>query len=332
MLIFIIIFYFFNSKLISKSIIDTLIFCFEKLIPSIFPLMIVCSIISESKIIDNLSNEKKSKIFGVLKNDVGIVISSWISGFLIGPRLLFEKYGEEDLTDYALLTSNAGIGFVVSYIGISLWNNIYWGIFLYISQLLVSLLIFKISKTKVKNSYSASVEKKSISDCIVKSVQSSTKTMLDICSYTIFFTFVKEIIILIIADKNNLIFSCILSCIFEISSGCKNTILLDGNILCGILTGFCVGFGGICMCFQTFSVCKVNKLKFTVKKLLQGIIVGILSGLFILFFDISLTENVSYVFKQYPVSICVVINTMFIFLLCLFAKKWLKVKIIKNKY
>ena len=139
---------FLRLDIIKKTAINTLSICFFRLVPSIFPFMVLSSILIQAGIINYVLLGNKKTILGICKNVISIVFSSWISGYIVGPRYLCNKETDKNMTNYALLSSNAGVGFVVAFVGIALWNNIIFGILLYVIQILTSSVIFKCAKNE----------------------------------------------------------------------------------------------------------------------------------------------------------------------------------------
>lgn len=272
------------GRILSNEIVNTIIFCGVKLIPSIFPFMVLCSIISEiTKADEKVSNKK---ILGISKNDIVLIIISSVSGFLVGPKLFSKRYNE-DITSYAILTSNAGLGFVLFYVGISLWNSLKFGIFIFLVQNIVALLLYTFTKKETLTCHQINFKKKPFFNTVTDSIISSTKVMSEICGFTIFLSAIKSIVIHAFNLEKNPIISSIVSITLEIGGGMQDAIKFKSNVLCALLTGFAIGFGGICVCFQIFSIENIDRKKFIKYKLFQGLIVGILCCIYVKIFEID---------------------------------------------
>ena len=74
----------------------------------------------------------------------------------------------------------------------------------------------------------------------------------------------------------------------EFCNGAFKCLEFSNIYIKAFFTGFTVGFGGICVHFQIFSVCKelpLNKKVFSLFKLLQGILLGILAIIYVSFIN-----------------------------------------------
>lgn len=311
---------FYNADLVADTVTQTLIVCFYKLIPSIFPFMILSGIIMKS--INSLLFRDQSKI----KVSALIIIISWISGFLVGPRHICKYENERDVTYIVFLTSNAGIGFVIFYVGVALWDSIYLGTFLYFVQICSSVLLFVLYRKSKEKMYVSSQSYTFVSS-VNESIQESTQAMLDICGFAIFFSIIKNLLVSFI---NLDLISLIISSSLEISSGTFFSINSENTALCAFFTGFSVGMGGICMCMQTFGVCRnanIRKGKFLYLKLLQGLICGFAM---VVFSNFTKAEPVRQVYlksgDEFSIFV-IVISALFLCSAISYLKKSLKNKL-----
>lgn len=289
--------------------------------------MVLSSVIS-----GNLSGFKGEKrLFGIKCDKLLFVLSSWISGFIVGPMHLAENNDNEDITDYVILTSNAGIGFTVFYIGYTLWNSILFGIILFVLQLLSSVILFTVGKRK--SDFVLSNKKSSVINSVTDSVRTSTKSVLEMCGFTVFFSVIHKIVSVAFSIPAKGLFSNILSSLLDISRGTYASVQLEGRLACGFFTGFTLGFGGLCMCFQTFSVCRRAKLKKTVfvtKKLLQGVICGLGGAALVYFMDLAPVRSVILEVEDNNIISYALVFALFTVSTIFCIKKHLKRKIISK--
>ena len=306
---------FIYGKDVNKVVFETLVFCFSKLIPSLFPFMAFAGILVKN----GKNNSQKHGFFR-------LCFISWLCGYIIGPKILQDE-NYSDITEYIALTSNAGIGFVVSYVGGIIWGNLAFGAILYIFQILSSFVIFLIFKRK--KTFDLKFKKLPLISAVNSSVSDSTYSVITICGFTVFFSLIRYIICEIFSFGE--IGNQVISSTLEISNGILFSTTLSSNILCGFFTGFALGFGGICMCMQTFAVCKdecICKKKFILIKFIHGIICGTFSAIFVYFTDVKPTkETVTKIgadLEIYKVFVC----TLFVFLALSMLKRLLKKQII----
>ena len=315
----------FNSSVIANTTSEALAVCYFKLIPSIFPFMVL------SGFFMNISGKKHT----IVKNEKSysdkykascfVILLSWISGFVVGPKYLCENELEQDATSKVFLCSNAGIGFVISYVGVILWGNIFFGIFLYFIQLIWSLTIYLLIEG---NSFSNNIEKfrQPIISAMTSSIQNSTRSMLDICGFTVIFSIIKNIFSKFL---NSELLTLIISSTLEISSGALASVCNKNNLICAFFTGFTVGFGGVCMCMQTFAVCigdNIKKLKFIEMKLIHGILCGLSSLFFVMISKVAPVNQVWLNNDEFGIF-GIVISALFLCSLLNLIKKLLKNKL-----
>ena len=285
--------------------------------------------------------KKTISILDICKTHLTIILLGNISGFVTGAKLLNESNlssnSKNPSTKSLILSSNAGIGFVISFVGLSLWNNIQFGIFLYFLQIAISLFLNCFVFFKPKNSYSLTktepYQKGAFISSFVNSVSSSTNTIITVCSYTIIFSLLANIFVHILNISVDSVFSAIIFSLFDITQGLKASIMLENNILSAFFTGFAIGFGGISVAFQIFSTSTnliFSKKKYIFSKLMQGIICGVFSSLYVKIFKISPSENAESCFS-FGNTFSIYVGVIFI-LLCFFRiKKYFKSILLSKK-
>ncbi len=286
-----------NVKNISKSVLDSLRKCYNTVIPTLFPTLLISNLLIG---INKSHDGKRGKIFDILGNCKIYsihILTGMLCGFISGPKAICEDYqnkktDEQTITNSVALSSNAGLGFIIGTVGITLYNDFKFGIYLYFSQIASALVTFLIFKRKARINYEESYtnEKINLSKIILKAVTSAIHSMLIICSFSI----LANAIISIITDNLNFnyIFEVFLFSFFDFSSAIFKIQGLNNEILKLFLIGFSIGFAGISVHLQTFSVCEgcpLNKFKFFIFKLIQAILCGICSTLFILIWFLKIT-------------------------------------------
>lgn len=280
-----------NVKNISLSVIESLNFCYSKLIPSLYPFYVLSTMI-----LYTTSYYGNNKVINIILDNCKIyaneILIGCICGFVVGAKGICKKfrneYNEKDFNRAIFLSSNAGIGFVVGCIGGLLYNDILFGIYLYSIQIFSGFILFKFNREKDKLDDISQVDlpKYNILDIIVKAIKTSSKTILTICGFSIFFSTVYELIILIFKLKNNSFLCTIVQIILDFSKGTFQIFQLHNYELKSFLIGFCVGFGGICTYMQICSECEsfpFEKFKFLVLKIIQGGMCGTFSLIYFKF-------------------------------------------------
>lgn len=101
--------------------------------------------------------------------------------------------------------------------------------------------------------------------------------MISICAFTIIFRAIISILNLYLNKQNDAAINAIFCSIFEFSSGVFSASCINNSYISRFLVGFSVGFGGLSIILQTFSLCDglpLKKTKFVFLKAIQGILCG----------------------------------------------------------
>lgn len=282
--------FFTNVENVKKSVLEALIICFENFIPTIFPFMIISLFFLYLSGFSAHNLGVASRIFdilGICKRYVFHIFIGSLCGFVTGAKAICEDYAEndvekEDFSNSVILSSNAGIGFVVGFIGVKLWGSFYYGIFLFAVQIIVALILnmLILRHSKGEEKFDSSASEKTVFDSLTTAISTSGFSIITICAFVVFFsTLINVTASFFGISKSSPLFSFIFILI-EFCQGSVYAVSYDAILVCAFFTGFVIGFGGICVHFQIFSVCSgfpLKKMQFFTFKLLQGIICGIIS-------------------------------------------------------
>ena len=140
--------FFANVENVCTSILSSLEFCAKSVIPSLFPYMVISSLIVYTACFDGLFSKLPDRLFnilGVCKKYCVPIITGNLCGFVTGAKCICDIYeksqsDESEFSDSVILSSNAGIGFVVGYVGSKLWGDMRFGIFIYSVQIISAFL------------------------------------------------------------------------------------------------------------------------------------------------------------------------------------------------
>ena len=305
--------FFTNVENVKSSVSSSLLFCSRTLIPSLLIYMIICSLILYTKALEpffDLLPDKVFKVLGICRKYASIVFLSSLCGFVNGPKALCEDYSvhggdRKEFSNAVILSSNAGIAFLIGCVGGAIWGNYLFGTYLFFVQILSSILLGKLllksnlkdyEKIKKNDNLSKkSTYKISFSSAISKSVTSSALTLISICAFVIFFSCVVEILLNFLGLNSNSTVHTILKILSEFCQGSFQVLNFNSNFWGAFFSGFCIGFGGICVHFQTFAVCEgypLDKKMFVIFKLFHGIICGILSLIYVAFTQIEPNRDI----------------------------------------
>lgn len=272
------------SKECSNGIKNGISFCIEVLLPSLFLFMVISSYIVESGVADLLEvpfSKITNFLFRLPGCCIGAIVLSIIGGYPVGAKCTSSLFENKMITQnqakkLSLFAVGAGPGFLINYVGFALLNNKNAGNILLISQSVSVILCGVIAGHTVKSEdYSNTAIKKAPtenSNAFVNSVRSACSQSALMCSMVVVFSAVIEIVKTVF--KGNEKFCDIITGILEITTGC--------NIMCGkyslTFIAFMIGFSGICVHFQVFSILKeikMNKLLFFFFRIISGIITAL---------------------------------------------------------
>jgi len=278
----------FSSELQSCAV-DTLFVCARYVIPSLFPFMVISSMLTESA----------TYLFGGIKGNIPVIglpfssilcfILGGLCGFPVGVvctsgllknKMITEKQAER----IASVSNNTGISFVIEVIGGSFWGSRKIGLSLYLIQILSSLLLGTVMMLLFpteKNNYPISNSKRNISvgnmiSLFCDSVKQSSLGVIFVCGFIVFFSvFLRSVFLLFCISA--LYPSALLSSLTEFTSGCRLSAQIGGKT--GIMiSAFSIGFGGLSVMAQgsIFAVKSGFSMRCVVIfKFIQGIICSV---------------------------------------------------------
>ena len=281
------------SENCSDGILKGLEFCLKILVPSLFPFMAISSFVIKSGIAVSLGKPFKgivNKLFGLNANFAPILLLSMIGGYPVGARGIYQLY-KQNLASKAeaeravMFAVCAGPGFLINFVGLSLYHKKTLGLILLASQIISMIIIgvFLNIFSKNRDIFNSDTELKhssvSISNALVDSATESSKGILAICIFVVLFSSFIGMLDNLIADG---IFKNLIYISLEV---CSAVNLLSSDYPFEFLA-FAVGFGGFCVHFQIFSAIgdlSINKLSFFCIRIIQGVITALLSHLGIKF-------------------------------------------------
>ncbi len=278
-----------------------------KVLPSLFPFFIATELLCQTNftyVLGKLLNNFMKPIFNVPGESAIAIILGTISGYPVGAKVvcnlknqkIISKIEAERLIAY---TNNSGPLFILGTVGISLFGNKKIGIILLISHILASIsvgFIFKFWKkdkfdinfreTKF-NSKTSPTRISELGEIIGNAIKKSISTILLIGGFIVLFSVIisilqtsgiLELIITILNDitgiSKELLLGFISGCI-ELTNGVNLVANLGTSTFTILLTSFLLGFGGISILLQVYSI--IAKENISIKpyfygKILQGII------------------------------------------------------------
>lgn len=297
----------------------------NNVIPSLFPFFIATELLSYTDVCDKLG-KIFSKIMKPLFNVPGCgsyaFIIGLISGYPVGAKIVTElrmqkRCSKSEAESLLAFTNNSGPLFIIGTVGITLFANSSIGFLLLITHVLSAitvgiLLRFVSKKDNVSSLYKSNVNipktfsPSNIGDVLKNSIVCSIKNILIIGGFIVFFAVVISVLTSShFIDFIMFIFSPLAS-FFKIDISYFKGLLIglleltNGlAIICSVhskkitlnilFCAFALGFGGISVLFQVWSIISKSDLsikRYTYSKILQGIIAVIYTYIFINCFSI----------------------------------------------
>jgi len=259
----------------------------QKIIPALFPFMIISSMIVSSGTADILGRLFPiSRLFSLPKCASAPIIIGALCGFPLGAKTATELYttGYLSKTETEVLISianNTGPTFLIFVIGRNLWADTKFGVFLYVSQLItsfVSALVVNRLVFPIKEKNYATVPTiivKPIFESLSQAVSSAVISSINICGYITFFAVINAIIskILISAPVNLLLFS---KALLEFTEAAADSAVYQ-SVYSAFTCGFAVGWSGLSVFCQTAGFTTplgLSLKRCIITKLLQGTLLG----------------------------------------------------------
>ena len=282
-------FYFLRSpSTAANSARSALDVCATGLIPSLFPFIVLVSVINSSgfsRLIAQAVGTPLKWLFGIPKSATTAVILGALGGFPIGAVCTRELYlgGEVTKSEAERLitfTNNASPAFCIGVIGASLYGDINFGVQLYFCQLTAAALLGIVQRKRTThNAAKIVLTQKSISDTVTSAITDGAFTMFKICAFAVFFAVVGDALCLTVGHYFGNAASALAGAVCELTLGARSCAVLGGDIS-RLLCAFAVGWSGISVHAQIASIlsdCNIKMRRYYLCKLLQGLLTASLT-------------------------------------------------------
>lgn len=290
--------------------------CAQTLIPSLFPFMVLSEFLSEYGILDKIAfifSPLCKKVLKLPSVAGGAVILSMVGGFPVGAACCARLYSDKSITESQArrmlhFAVGAGPAFVIFAVGQNMLKNINTGIMLYISQILSQLTIAVIggiiSKNTQAENKASQKQKRSFSDAVINSCFKSSDSMIKLCAVVVLFSAVMGVlsdahIMELLGRLLNSLFipkaiaDSLLYALTEVTAGCLNAVKNGAPLE---FIAFAIGFGGLSVHFQIFSLLTeldFSKLDFMLHRVLCGLLCAGYTFVILLFMPDSVAQAVS---------------------------------------
>ena len=285
----------------SRAAVDSsLQLCAQKLIPSLFPFMVAGELffaLGAGETVGRLLGKPFSRLFGISENGVSAFLLGAVCGLPLGAKYALSLYKNGEITKSDCeklmgISTNAGIGFVVVGIGVSIYGSVRLGWLLYLCQIVASsvtgILLKGDRKTCLTKPVISQKAKNSFPALFADAVASSAVSLIKICGFVIFFGVLSAFTVSASSffSLPTLIPATVIS-FTELTAACEilREISLSNSPVIHqssrILTFFAVGFAGLSVHMQTASFAlehNVGIRKYLLTKLISGVICALLGA------------------------------------------------------
>ncbi len=279
--------------------------CGSTLIPSLFPFLVLCGFAVRcgfAQRCGRLFAPLTRALFCLPGCTAAVILTAWIGGYPVGAR------GIRSLLDRGAITAEqaarmscfcvgAGPGFLVAAVGEGIFHSTALGLLLLAAQLFSALILGVVTGISARRNGTLPTEKEASShpepagEALVSSVADGTQAMLSLCAFVVLFgAFLGlcgqlRLPALLAAALKPLgvpvpAGTALLPVLLEVCSGAAAAAASAETAL--FLTAFALGWGGLCVHFQIFSILgrtPYSRARFFFFRFLHGLISGTVSAL-----------------------------------------------------
>lgn len=262
--------------------------CIRVLIPSIFPFLVICPMVSANTGILSMLLRPLGRLMRLPRGAEHLYVLSLLSGYPVGAANVSRavrsgQISRKDGQRLLAFCNNAGPSFLFG-IGISLFPNAGYCAMLWLIHILSSIAVAVLTPGKSE----AAACCKQASPPFTAILPAAISTMATICGWVVLFrigiAFLDRWILWIVAENGQILLRGLL----ELANGMVSLAGIGSIGQRMILFSMLVGFGGICVWMQTVSVCQgVSMIYYLPGKLTQSVLSVLLSTAFQLFLPLQ---------------------------------------------
>lgn len=279
---------------LGEGVISGINYSLSVLIPSLFPIMLVSCMASNSVfafVISRAFSPVVNRVFRLSSYCALPLIFGLISGYPVGAKMTNNllksgKISEKEAKRLLLFCVNPGLSFCIVYVGGVIFNDTNLGLNIFVSTAISSLILAFVSGFTEKKQKKTLLKMESVGfvKCIKISAEQSLKASVNMCLYVVVFS---AFLPLLTATGMMDVMANLLSQIGIFSENeYTGIIYFIADVVTGVSEGrgldlsseifvFGLSFGGLCVHFQVFSMFKngiVNFKKFYLYRIIGAVI------------------------------------------------------------
>lgn len=318
--------------------------CFDTLIPSLFPFMVISELLVRSGACEPISRILKRPMaacFGVSGECAPALLLGIICGFPVGAKVAASLYSQGNITREEcerLLTfcNYPSAPFMIFAVGDGMFGSRKPGVFLYFTVLIAGLLCGILMRSKERKSGITNASNRifstedNIFSIFVSSVVSAAGSVISVCSFVTFFTCIVGTCSSLFGTAADSPLSALIFSFFELTSGAAACSSISDPRLGVILAASAGGWSGLSVFLQIYSLTRTKGEELSLapyikSKAIGALICSLTAALFTYLFP-SLTEGINTAEDAftavifYPKNFTAGVNIIFVFasLICLY--------------
>ena len=261
----------------AQSVRDALQLCAFSVIPSLFPFFVLTGLfvaLSPSNLFPRRVSQMASSLFGCGSEALTVFFLGILGGYPLGARTVAQMYhsnriSPETAQHLILFCNNAGPSFILGMVGLGRFGSLRVGVYLYLIHVFCAALlgIFFRRKTSSIATPDSFAAPPSFATALVNSIVSAGSSMVQICSFVVFFVTLLQLFSALTGVNHPLLLGLI-----ELTGG----ILRLGDTPTDFaMAAALLGWGGTSVHLQTAAVLQDTPVHFTrylCAKLAHGIV------------------------------------------------------------
>ena len=262
--------------------------CINSVVPSLFPYMVVSSLIVSSGCAVWLGKKISAPfehIFHLPGAGCAAVFLGFAAGFPVGARTACELYEEgmctrEEAQRLCALCNNTGPAFIIGGIGAGLFGDVRTGYALCALQLISALIcafLYAAGKRTARTTVHPEV---SFKPDFTSAVTGAALSCLNVSAYIVFFSVLGTLVRSVTVGRAARLYPAVCA-LLEITSGAREAASIGGDSGF-VLAAFAVGWGGLCVHAQSSAFMVKSGLdmkNYICRKLLHGFLCAALAAL-----------------------------------------------------
>ena len=259
---------------------DGLEICLWTVIPALFPFLFLSAILTDSLYGRKIPAVGRLARWCRIPEDAGcLLVIGFLGGYPAGAANAARLYRNGSLDGdtaqrLAIICNNAGPAFLFGILG-NLFSQMQFPLLLWTVHIASSLVVARFLPGEPVKEWELSAV---IHRPLLTLFNGTIKTMASICGWVVLFrlilTFLERWFLWMLPD----ILAILLTGCLELSNGCLALSRIPSEEIRFYIAAFLLGFGGLCVTMQTFSVCEGLQLRgYVGTKLLHGIVSSFLA-------------------------------------------------------